>query len=329
MSKVFLKTTVIAFGIGLLFTARAFILIHTEKSIRISERDIVYINKDQSHCSYCESFQLLSCDSTIDTLYSNLPYSYAEAITELTGYFRAIDSSGVHPNSLLYLKAMALADFVFAAFSYRFMGDETGIVNDSSAIRKWEELPLSECFNLGNNNFTAVYCGNRTDFYCRLADSLLQLKTEIISIDGIHTFPLSIINGQRYLIDPYDPFTVFNSENGMVLDYDMMQKTLPLKVKVIRSTRIFGCSRELISIPFLKEKIASENLCDVMSFTLQLAEEEGVDTTRPGWLKKIHVPDFTNAQRILNNRRFYYSLRLCSRPEGFIGDYPSLDRFYF
>ncbi len=329
MSSVLLRTAIGACGIGLLFTARSFILIHTEKSSRISERDVVFANKLQNHCNYCESFQFLSCDSAIDTLYSNLPYSYSEGIAELTDYFQAIDSSGIHPNGALYLKAMAVADFVFAAFSYRFMGDETGMANDSSAIRKWNQLSLSECFDLGNNNYSAVYCGDRTDFFCRLSDSLLQLETEVISIDGIHTFPLSVINGQRYLIDPYDPFTVINSENKMVLDYDQIQNIPPAKIKVIRSARIFGCSRELISIPFLKERIASENLCDVMRFTLQLAESEGMDTTQSGWNRKIHIPDFTNAQRTLNNKRFYYSLRLCSRPEGFIGDYPSLVRFYF
>jgi hypothetical protein len=75
-----------------------------------------------------------ACNVTNDTLFRNLSYTFPQAIAQLKKQFRKIDSLAVPEPSRQNAKALVCADLVYAAFSYRLLGDSVGINTDTVLI---------------------------------------------------------------------------------------------------------------------------------------------------------------------------------------------------
>jgi len=300
------------------------LIIMTLLGCKVEKKEIIthnqlrnYLNQDNFPESFKDYFQ---CDSIILSINQNVNFSYEQSIKNLKVLFDDIDQNSSNKKLNNFIKSLVVADFVYASFSYRFLGDSLGIDNDSSIIKKWDTLSLKKCFDIGNHNHAAIYCNNRTSFYVRLLDTLLSIKTEIIEIEGVHTFPLTFIDDERFLIDPYDPFVVYDSISKVVLAYDSIRNN-PYK-QIIRSKRLFGCSRELVSNPLLQKVGIKYNVCSLMEYLKKIGEQY---IKNDSLLLQIHIPNFSDISKIRSNQRFSYSLALCSRPEGNI----RLEQFYF
>lgn len=256
------------------------------------------------------------CSEPLDTLFQNYPFTYQEALVEIKNAFDAIDSTSYNLATRQYIKALTLADFVFAIFSFRLLGDEDGIKNDTIVVEDWDKLTLSECYDIGNQNFAALYCGERSSFFRRLCDTLLQLPTKEQNFSsGFHIYPLVNIQGVYFLIDPYSPFLVYDKLTQLILPYDSFFSVQESHVKIERSSRMFGCSRELVSKPLLKETSKSELICDVKEYVKNMAVKQLGKLPDSTLLNEIHIPDFKTAVYVANNSRFQYALRICGRPE--------------
>ncbi len=262
-----------------------------------------------------------------DTLFRNLPYSFSEAENLIQQHFAQVDLFPIPETSKQYSKALLVADFVYAAFSYRFLGDSLGINNDSLSDANWNKLSIEERYNLGVYNHKAVYCEGRAQFYADCVRHWLKLHTQMVSKPGVHTFPLTAIDGEWYLIDPYDPFVVADSLNDLLLNYEACCNSKSA-VRIFRSKHVFGNSRELISIPLLMQQDSLARIENVVSYTQQIA-----DTFRAAYgtvaLSKMRLPNFYRAQPMpIANRRFGYSLALSYRPDKKDLDIAYLQQFY-
>jgi hypothetical protein len=198
---------------------------------------------------------------SIDTLKCNQNLTYNQALSFLRNKFIQIDSISENIDTKSYLKALYLSEFVYASFSFQFLGSKLGKTNHQIAIDNWDKMPLENCYNMGNNNLVPVWCGDRTSFYIRLLDTLLEIKATTISIKNVHTFPLVNIGNRRFIFDPYDPFVIFDSLKSKVLDYDEAFKYC-LKnnsINIIRTKKTFGFSNELVSNDLTKEILAVSN----------------------------------------------------------------------
>lgn len=204
-----------------------------------------------------------------DTLYSNLPYSYEQALTLLQYHFDKTDSSNIAVASKQYIKALIVADFVYAAFSFQFLGPELGLAKDS--IRRWDSISLDSFYHAGNTNQTAFYCAERTSFYLRLIDTLLGLKGQPVTVEQIHTFPVVQIAGSAYIIDPYDPFVIYDTTTKTVAPYTVTQNSTQISNTIpIRTKRMFGNTRQLLSHKFvnsIKTEVKpgrSQSICQLL-----------------------------------------------------------------
>jgi len=186
---------------------------------------------------------------SIDTLKCNQNLTYNQALSFLRNKFIQIDSISENIDTKSYLKALYLSEFVYASFSFQFLGSKLGKTNHQIAIDNWDKMPLENCYNMGNNNLVPVWCGDRTSFYIRLLDTLLEIKATTISIKNVHTFPLVNIGDRRFIFDPYDPFVIFDSLKSKVLDYDEAFKNClnNNSIVIYRTKRTFGFPNELVS----------------------------------------------------------------------------------
>lgn len=211
-----------------------------------------------------------TCIDPTDTLYSNLPYQYKQALTTLRYYFTKADSLHVPVASRQYIKALIVADFVYAAFSYQFLGPELGLAHHST--QQWDTVALEHFYQAGNTNQTAFYCTERTNFYLRLVDTLLGLKGQCISVQQVHTFPVVQIAGNSYIIDPYDPFVIYDATTKTIAPYSITQNTRQIHNAIpIRTKRLFGNTRQLLSHKFVN-KLKAESTTGCQQCTCQLLQ---------------------------------------------------------
>ncbi len=178
------------------------------------------------------------------------------------------------------------------------------------------------------NNHLAVYCGDRTDFYCRLVDSLLKLKTITVNINGVHTFPLVRIGQKDYIIDPHDPFVLSDSSTGRVISYSGVMNPDVKRVHVTRTKRTFGDSRELISRPLIQHISKKQNPCDVAKYVKRLADEY-LQAKKTNTLTDVHLPDFSCVRPLAKKHRFMFALPLNRRPEGLLRHRKDISKYYF
>ncbi len=196
-----------------------------------------------------------------DTLKCNQNLNYTQALSSLINIFKKIESSNENEDTKIYLKSLYLSEFVYASFSFQFMGSQHGKTNHHISIDNWNKMPLENCYNMGNRNLVPVWCGDRTSFYVRLLDSLLGIKATTISIKEVHTFPLVNIGNRRFIFDPYDPFIIFDTLKLRVMDYDEALKNClnNNSIIVLRTKRTFGVSNELVSNDLTRDILAASN----------------------------------------------------------------------
>lgn len=191
-----------------------------------------------------------------DTLYTNLPYSFDTAIAALHRQFDRIDTQAVPAEARQYLKALTTADMVYAVFSYQFLGPKYGLARDSQMLdiwQRWDTLPLSTCYDIGNHNTVSFYCSQRTSFFLRLVDTLLHIKGYTVNIpDGVHVFPVLHLSGGDYIVDPYDPAVFADSTGTYAVTYDALRRSKGHgHHTVIATRRAYGDTRMLISHTYL------------------------------------------------------------------------------
>jgi hypothetical protein len=263
-----------------------------------------------------------NCREPSEALAQNLPYSYDEAIRIIKKMFAPVDQKPISYQAKQYIKALICADFVYAAFSYHYFGDDAGFADDTVLNSGWDSMPLNACYNIGNNNRKAVYCYERASFYLRLVKTLMGVNGKILSKDGVHSFPVLSIadnqgNSRPYLIDPYDPFVIIQTGDSVIPVFNQ-NINLPAPVEIYRTRRAFGESRLLVS----KQMISSlsgfgflPQYCSILAFTKNLVA--GYLQSHPGADSSvIELPLFANGYILTDSPRFKYAIKTNGRPEG-------------
>ncbi len=275
------------------------------------------------------NFNDFECHEPEDTNSVNVPLSYLEAIASLQKHFHRIDSLSINEQTKEYAKALVVADFVYAAFSFQFLGPTLGMARDCTLTAGWDSLPLNTCYTLGNSNQTSVYCIERTSFYLRLVDTLLNIKGTSIA-SKVHTFPVLNLKTGRYIIDPYDPFVIADSTGIFVIDYEtLLAEKINKNFRPERTKRIFGNTRELISNSFVSElKIKYNNsacLCCMLESYLEENKNYILSFLRPCFNAPAH--NFLNIE-IIDNKQNAYALEMTGIVDGHLDSHEDIVRYY-
>lgn len=198
------------------------------------------------------------CEEPRDTLFANLPYSYDEMREQLHAAYSHIDQTlGGSKQTKQYAKALVTADLVYAAFSYQM---DLGI--EDSTLHSIQIQELKQTYDAGVQNKIALYCGQRAIFYTRLIAAELNLKARVKDIEGVHSFPLVTIGNNEYIMDPFDPFLVTDT-NGVVLAYDQM---LNQPIVIYHSQRTYGSTHTLISTQSLTAFSKNYSFCGLIEY---------------------------------------------------------------
>ncbi|MCF8253159.1 MAG: hypothetical protein K9H61_05630 [Bacteroidia bacterium] len=205
-----------------------------------------------------QSFEKTRMEYIPDTLYENIPLSFDSSLSHLNVLFEKIESKNTNQETKNYLKALYLSDFVYGIFSFQLLGSELGHSSHSINIKNWNSISLRDCYNKGNKNEFPIWCENRSSFFTRLADSLLHLKSRIISLPGIHSFPIVFLKSGAYIFDPSDPYVVFDSQFSKVVSYENLIKNNLSDINIHRTNRHFGNSGLLISVGLWEKLFQSD-----------------------------------------------------------------------
>jgi hypothetical protein len=262
-----------------------------------------------------------SCQEPADTLLQNLPYSYDEAIGKIKGMFDSVNQQAISTQAKNYIKAVICADFVYAAFSYHYYGDDAGFAADSILNQGWDTLALNQCYFIGNNNSKAIYCYDRSVFYLRLVKTLAGISGKIINKDKVHSFPVLNIADDRgntlpYLIDPYDPFIILREGESILPVFDQNADLLPRHV--YRTVRAFGETRLLVSKELIKSLSGwglQEQYCSIPVFTKKLVDRY-LQSHPLADSAVIEPPIFNSGFVMPNNTPYAYAIETKGRPEG-------------
>ncbi|HRG87895.1 MAG TPA: hypothetical protein PLW44_02680 [Chitinophagales bacterium] len=273
-----------------------------------------------------------ACIDPTDTLHSNLPYQYEQALGILQYHFTKTDSLYIPVASRQYIKALIVADFVYAAFSYQFLGPELGLANQST--QQWDTVALEHFYQAGNTNQTAFYCTERTNFYLRLVDTLLGLKGQSVSVQQVHTFPVVQIAGNSYIIDPYDPFVIYDTTTKTIAPYSITQNNRQIHNTIpIRTKRLFGNTRLLLSDSFIKKlKAESKTKCGQCTCELlqnYLAKQSDTIKTyiRPCF-QAPEPPLFTTIKHTPTGGPNAYAIEMHGRVDGQLSSCTDIIRYY-
>lgn len=189
-----------------------------------------------------------------DTVYKNNKEERIEnALNELIDRCLVIDKLNTNIETKQYAKSLLLAEWVHGTFNYQFLGPDIGLAETLPSVVNFNTTNLNNCYQLGNSNTMALWCEDRSNLFVRLIDSLFKLPSKMISVKPTHIFPIVKIADKYYIIDPYDPFILFNEDQDAIIDYELFKSNPDsLKVKAIRSSRSFGNAGELLSKRFYK-----------------------------------------------------------------------------
>lgn len=184
-----------------------------------------------------------------DTIFSNNSnQNIDDALKSLTDKYLHVDTINTNIETKQFVKSLLLAEWIYANFNFQFLGPRLGLTDTISANINFMSSNSQLCYQAGNTNQMAVWCGDRSNLFTRLADSILHLKSEIISIEKIHSFPVVTIAQKKYIIDPYDPFVLFNQDKNKIIDYEFYKSNPDsINLSAIRTKRNFGTSGELVS----------------------------------------------------------------------------------
>lgn len=198
---------------------------------------------DQSH--------FYSCISVTDTLVHNINGDFNSVMARISHSLDSISQLQFNHETRTYLKCLLLTDFTSSLFSGQFLGNKLGMSDHSVSISSWNDRTIKECFDHGNRNVSPVWCGDRTTFFIKLADSLLHIKATQVSVPGIHTYPLITIGQKQFIFDPYDLFVPMDTIDHMILDYQAIKSEAYRSICVYDVKPEFGKRKELVSDRFI------------------------------------------------------------------------------
>lgn len=184
-------------------------------------------------------------------LINNININSDTFMSYLSNQLEQFDKLLTNKETVNYLKAIYLADFIYSAFSFQFLGDELGLKNDSIDHQGWNSLSLEKQFKAGNTNMVAVSCGARTIFYKKLVKQLLGLPVRDTSIENIHTYPIVKISEKEFLIDPSEPIVFFDSKLQRVLTFEELK--IAEEVIFKRTKRSFGTTHHVVSSKLIQQ----------------------------------------------------------------------------
>lgn len=300
-----------------------------ERANRIAAKELTFLLEKNTPSPISQLVDF-NCKEPIEVDNRNLDYSYHEAILVLKEKFQAIDTLLISADAKQYAKSLIVADFVYATFSYQFLGPNLGIANDTMLAISWDTLPLSICYNIGNYNQASVYCAERTNFYLRLVDTLLNIKGREVFVQDIHTFPVLEIGKGSFIVDPYDPFVIVDSSETWLVDYQSLIDGFEKNYfKPKRTARMFGGSRQLLSLPFinmLKQTFPDTDcICCLVKMYLEKNKKYLHTFVRPCF--DINLLVVQNVQKLTNNR-YPYSLGMSGRVDGNLTTHLDVVRYY-
>lgn len=215
----------------------------SENMIDVKYLKLIFIDQHNNKNFYQERQSLL----LNDTILLNNKFDFASSIQNLKMYFNKVDSLATNRETKEYAKLMLLAEWIYGNFNTQFWSDKIGLTNTINHEVNFSSTQFKTCYDAGNSNLLATSCGDRTNLFIRLANSLLKIKCENISIKAVHTFPLAEIGNLSYIIDPYDPFLLLDGEEQIVIDYATLKRNPHHNTIAIRTKRSFGEKGELIS----------------------------------------------------------------------------------
>jgi|GEM_PF-3381212 len=269
-----------------------------------------------------------SCQEPNETVSRNLPYSFSEALLVLDTQFVFIDTMSMGLSGKQYAKALIVADFVYAAFSFQFLGPQMGLANDASFIDHWDELPLEMCYEIGNTNHASVYCEERTSFYLRLVDTLLNIKGTSFFVENVHTFPVLFLEAGYFMVDPYDPFVVVDASNRVV-DYPRLYTGQKREeYRPIRTKRLFGHSNELVSKSLYSAMRGETDMdsCFCCALKNYLKQYQDSLTGNSGNYDP-KAPYFGDIKKVSKGSNAY-SMTMIGRVDGHLRDYSDVLKYY-
>jgi len=196
--------------------------------------------------SFVSKIDLVEFGFLNDRIEKNLEVEFENLVDFFEIEFLKVDHSETNSRTKLYLKSLVLADFVYGAFSGQLLGNEFRMPGDTIYKRDWSKLSMKEQFELGNSNVVSFSCGMRTEFYKKIMNKFLELEVRDTSIQGVQTYPIVQIAGNEFIVDPSDPVVFFNDSFTEVLDVEQLRNRTS-NIQLVRSFRIFGSSRLLIS----------------------------------------------------------------------------------
>ena len=293
---------------------------HMEKAIGINEVK-GYLNPAKENYRPPD-WAFENCREPTDTLRQNLPYSYDEAINILRRMFVPVEQQAISAQAKHYIKALICADFVYAAFSYHYFGDDAGFAGDTILNPGWDSLTLKECYDIGNNNYKGLYCYERASFYLRLVKALTGVNGKIINKVNVHSFPVLAIadsygNTRPYLVDPYDPFVIIPTGDSIIPVFDQ-NINQPAEVDIYRTRRAFVQTRLLVSkqmVCNLPVRGLLPQYCSIPAFTKELLL--GYLQSHPAADSSvIELPWFANGYVLTNSARYKYAIKTNGRPAG-------------
>jgi hypothetical protein len=267
-----------------------------------------------------------TCKLTNDTIYRNINLSFEEAIENLTKEFEKNENQNTCNKATKdFINSLILADFVYAVFSFQFFGPELGEAHDASTFENWDNLSLKERYNIGNHNITSVYCGERTDFYIQMLDTLLGMGVKSFFTNDVHTFPLIQLNNLDYIIDPFDPFVLLDTVNKKVVSYNELISLENENYLSFRTKRIFGNTRQLIS----KKKLfqLQEQNTDICSLIFDIYKNKASYEKHLPMCMKDFFPNFEEICFIKSEDNIL-AVKLYERPDGLIQTTSQIKHIY-
>lgn len=220
-----------------------------ERNDAIDGRLVTSLFIDTTTVDSAKNYDSFNCEFVNDTIKQK--QVYADALKQLLDKYTDIDKLHTTEETKQYAKSLLLAEWIYGSFYYQFLGPDLGMADTAKWGIDFTRSDITSCYNAGISGEIAVWCENRAVFFTRMIDTLLHLKTEIISFSPIHTFPLVTIGKKSYIIDPYDPFLIFD-ENQHLVDYKML-RSKEKKMVALRTKRNFGNPGELVSKKLYRE----------------------------------------------------------------------------
>ncbi|MFT6167741.1 MAG: hypothetical protein ACJASF_002441, partial [Vicingaceae bacterium] len=102
---------------------------------------------------------------------------YEKNIIILESELANIDSLNANEETLLYLKSILIADFVFARFGNQFLGTQFESEESANLKLNWNSYTLKRQYELGVQNKVAFDCGLKTLYFKALLKKLLNIET--------------------------------------------------------------------------------------------------------------------------------------------------------